>query len=160
MIDKSALQSIVAPLRVILSLNFLVSICDRFGLWGPHGVGNVAWGDWPHFLQFIAGLDRFAPSSLIPTLGIMETALEAILAVALLVGLAPRVIAWTTVILLFTFAVTMSAALGTRVAAIYGAFSALGAALLLCGISEHARVTALLRSFAARSSQQTHREAC
>lgn len=151
MIDKNALQAIIVPLRVILSLNFLVSICDRFGLWGPHGIGNVSWGDWQHFLQFIAALDKFAPSRFVPTLGFVETGLEAMLALALLIGLAPRVVAWTTVALLATFAATMSAALGTSVAAIYGAFSALGAALLLGGVTERLERATPLNSFRAAS---------
>ena len=160
MIEKNALQAILVPLRVILSLNFLVSICDRLGLWGPHGVGNVSWGDWPHFLQFIAALDKFAPSRLVPMLGIMETGLEAVLAVALLIGIAPRVVAWTTVMLLATFAAAMSAALGMSVAAIYGAFSALGGALLLGGVTEHVERAKPLKRLAARSSPQAFRDAC
>jgi hypothetical protein len=26
-------------------------VADRFGLWGPYGAKNVAWGDFAHFVE-------------------------------------------------------------------------------------------------------------
>lgn len=32
-------------LRLALGATFLTAVADRFGLWGPAGAANVAWGD-------------------------------------------------------------------------------------------------------------------
>jgi hypothetical protein len=69
----------------------------RFHLYGPHGAQGVSWGDWPHFLQFVACLNWFLPKALIPATGVVEAIIEFALAVALLVGIYERIVAWTSV---------------------------------------------------------------
>jgi len=36
-------------LRLALAAWFLTSVSDRFGLWGPSGTANVAWGSFQQF---------------------------------------------------------------------------------------------------------------
>ena len=86
MINERVLQTAKVFLRLSLSAAFLSAIGDRFGLWGRYGGKNVSWGDWAHFLQFVAYLNPFMPKALIPTIGVVETALEFTLALALLGG--------------------------------------------------------------------------
>lgn len=37
---------------------------------GPYGSKNVSWGDWTHFVQYVAVLNSFVPKSLIPGLAL------------------------------------------------------------------------------------------
>ena len=36
--------------RLALGITFLAAVTDRFGLWGPPGTRNVAWGNFDNFL--------------------------------------------------------------------------------------------------------------
>jgi hypothetical protein len=122
-------------LRLSLSAAFLSAIGDRFGLWGRYGGKNVSWGDWAHFLQFVAYLNPFMPKALIPTIGVVETVLEFTLALALLGGFYQRIVAWASAALLTSFALTMSMALGLLAPMGYGVFTAAAAALLLGAVT-------------------------
>lgn len=73
-------------LRLALGITFLVSVADRFGALGPYGAKNVSWGDWNHFVRYVAILNWFVPEALIPALSVLETTIETALGVALLVG--------------------------------------------------------------------------
>jgi uncharacterized membrane protein YphA (DoxX/SURF4 family) len=118
-------------LRLSLGITFLIAIGDRFGLLGPHGSKNVSWGDWTHFVQYVAVLNWFVPKALIPALAVLETTIELALGVALVLGIYQRVVAWSSAALLMSFALTMSIALGIIAPFSYSVFSALGGALLL-----------------------------
>jgi len=135
MTDKRVLQIGRIVLRLCLSSAFLVAIADRFGVYGGHGTKGVTWGDWTHFLQFVAYLIKIAPKAFIPAIGVLETIIEFALAVALLVGVYPRIVAWSSAALLALFAVTMSIALGIPTTLGYGVFTAVGAALLLGAVA-------------------------
>src|ERR1700693_6341665 len=63
-------------LRVALGVTFLLSIADRFDWLGVYGSKNVSWGDWSHFVQYVAQLNWFVPKSLMPGLAVFETILE------------------------------------------------------------------------------------
>jgi hypothetical protein len=118
-------------LRLSLGVTFLVAISDRFGLLGPYGSRNVSWGDWTHFVQYVAVLNWFVPKALIPGLAILETTIELALGVALVLGIYQRVAALSSAALLMSFALTMSIALGIIAPLSYSVFTALGGALLL-----------------------------
>lgn len=124
-------------LRLALSVTFLVSIADRFGWLGPPGAKNVSWGDWSHFVQYVAVLNWYLPQSLIPTLAVLETIVELGLAVALLAGRYLRDVAWGSAVLLLSFALTMSVALGVIAPLSYSVFTAAASALLLGAIADH-----------------------
>jgi hypothetical protein len=53
-------------LRLALAAGFLSAVADRFGLWGPAGAANVAWGAWQPFVDYVAKLNWFAPPQLLP----------------------------------------------------------------------------------------------
>ena len=135
MTNERILQMARIVLRFCLSAAFLAAIGDRFGLWGGYGAKNVAWGDWTHFLQFVADLNAFLPKALIPTVGAVETVIEFTLAVALLSGFHQRIVAWASAALLMSFALTMSIALGILAPLGYGVFTAAAAALLLGAVA-------------------------
>src|ERR1044071_4265663 len=53
-------------LRIALAAGFLSAVADRFGLWGPAGAANVAWGAWQAFVDYVAKLNWFAPPASTP----------------------------------------------------------------------------------------------
>jgi uncharacterized membrane protein YphA (DoxX/SURF4 family) len=122
-------------LRLALGITFLVSIGDRFGLLGPYGARNVSWGDWSHFKQYVAILNWFVPKALIPGLAGVETLIELVLGIALLLGIYQRTVAWSSAALLMSFALTMSVALGITAPLSYSVFTAAGGALLLGAVA-------------------------
>jgi putative oxidoreductase len=121
--------------RVALASAFLVAVADRLGLLGPYGSRNVSWGDWKHFEGYVAVLNWFVPKALIPSLSTLETVIETGLGLGLLVGCYPRIVAWSSAVLLCSFALTMSIAQGILAPLGYGVFTAVGAALLLGAIA-------------------------
>ena len=122
-------------LRMALAITFIVAIADRFGWLGQYGSKNVSWGDWRHFVQYVAILNWFVPKVLISGLAVLETIVESGLAVALLLGIYPRIVAWSSAVLLLSFALTMSIALGIVAPLSYSVFTAVGAALLLGAVA-------------------------
>lgn len=135
MTNERVLQIAKILLRLALSAGFLSAIVDRFGLYGPPGASGVSWGDWTHFVQYVAFLNWFAPKALIPALATIETIIEFSLAVALLTGLYERIVAWASAALLTSFALTMTIAHGIKAPLGYGVFTAVAAALLLGAVA-------------------------
>lgn len=127
-------------LRVALASAFLAAVADRLGFLGPYGSRNVSWGDWKHFEEYVAVLNWFVPKALIPALSATETVVETILGLGLLIGIYPRIFAWGSAVLLCSFALTMSIALGILAPLGYGVFTAVGAALLLGAVAPARRV--------------------
>jgi len=123
-------------LRLALSASFLVAIADRFGWLGAYGSRNVSWGDWSHFVQYVAILNWFVPKGVIPALALVETIIELGLGIALLLGIYQRVVAWSSAALLLSFALTMTIALGIVAPLSYSVFTALAGALLLGTVAE------------------------
>lgn len=121
-------------LRVALALAFLSAVADRFGLWGPPGSPNVGWGDFDSFLKYTGLLLWFLPAIVIPACGWIATVLEVILAIGLLSGYRLRWFALASALLLLTFAVTMTLALGGEPAFSYSVWTAAASALLLASI--------------------------
>jgi hypothetical protein len=133
--NERVLQIARVFLRLALGIAFLVAIGDRVGWLGPYGSKNVSWGDWTHFVQYVAVLNPFVPKSLIPGLAVLETVIELGLGIALLLGINQRVVAWSSAALLMSFALTMSIALGITASLSYSVFTAFGAALLLGAVA-------------------------
>jgi putative oxidoreductase len=106
----------VAPLilRWALAVTILSAVADRFGIWGPPGATNVAWGDWPHFVAYTAKVNRFLPGVFAPALAVTATGAEGLLGVALILGVFPRPVAWASAALLGLFAVAMTLSFGIK----------------------------------------------
>jgi uncharacterized membrane protein YphA (DoxX/SURF4 family) len=135
MTNERIVQITRVALRVALATAFLAAVADRLGFLGPYGSRNVSWGDWKHFEDYVAVLNWFVPKALIPALSILETVIETGLGLGLLVGIYPRIVAWSSAALLSSFALTMAMALGILAPLAYGVFTAGGAALLLGAIA-------------------------
>ena len=118
-------------LRVALAAGFLSAVADRFGLWGPAGAANVAWGAWQPFVDYVAKLNWFAPPAFIPILAWTSTVAEVVLAIGLLIGWQLRWFALAAGLLLLSFAITMTLALGVKAPLDFSVFAAAGGAFLL-----------------------------
>jgi uncharacterized membrane protein YphA (DoxX/SURF4 family) len=122
-------------LRVALALSFLSAVADRFGLWGPPGAPNVAWGTFNSFIEYTALLLWFLPAGLVTIAGWVATILEVVLAIGLLSGFYLRWFALASAALLMLFALSMAVALGIEPAFSYSVWTASAAAFLLACIA-------------------------
>ncbi len=122
-------------LRLGLAAGFLSTVADRFGLWGSPGTPNVAWGEWSAFVDYVATLNWFAPAPLIPALAWAATLAETLFALGLLVGWRLRWFALASGLLLSSFALTMTIALGVKAPLDFSVFAAAAGALLLAAIT-------------------------
>jgi uncharacterized membrane protein YphA (DoxX/SURF4 family) len=118
-------------LRLALGISFLSAVADRFGLWGVYGHSNVAWGNYARFVDYTAKLNWFLPAAMIPALAIMATAAETLFGLLLVLGWKTRITTLLSGVLLITFALTMTMALGVKAPLNLSVFSAAGGALLL-----------------------------
>lgn len=118
-------------LRLALAATFLMAVGDRFGLWGPPGAPNVAWGDFQNFLAYTAILNPYLPASWIPLVGWTATVAEVVLGLALIVGFRTRVTALLSGVLLLLFAIGMTVGLGIGAPLSYSVFTASAGAFLL-----------------------------
>lgn len=117
--------------RFALSSAFLAAVADRFGLWGPSGNPNVAWGDFHHFLLYTAKVTAYLPSSMVPAAAWFATIAELVFGLGLLTWRFTRFFAVGSGALLLIFAVSMSLSTGIKSALAYSVFSASAAAFLL-----------------------------
>jgi uncharacterized membrane protein YphA (DoxX/SURF4 family) len=92
-------------------------------------------------------LNWFVPKALIPALAALETVIEFALGAALLAGLYPRIVAWSSAALLTSFAITMSASLGVIAPISYSVFTAAASALLLGAVTSPRRTQGSVKSF-------------
>jgi uncharacterized membrane protein YphA (DoxX/SURF4 family) len=118
-------------LRLALGISFLSAVADRFGLWGVYGQPNVSWGNFARFVDYTAELNWFLPAAMIPALAVIATAAETLLGLLLVLGWKTRTTALLSGVLLTTFALTMTVALGVKAPLNFSVFSAAGGALLL-----------------------------
>src|SRR3954447_24264190 len=118
-------------MRMALAAGFLSAVADRFGLWGPIGTPGVSWGGFAKFLDYTATLLPFLPTKLVAVAGWAATAAETLLGVALLAGVRVRLAALASGVLLLTFAVAMTTALGPEAPLSYSVWTAAAGAFLL-----------------------------
>jgi uncharacterized membrane protein YphA (DoxX/SURF4 family) len=123
-------------LRLALGITFLSAVADRFGLWGAYGQPNVAWGNYGRFVEYTVKLNWFLPAAIIPALAAIATVAETLFGLLLLLGWKTRVTSLLSGLLLISFALTMTMALGVKAPLNFSVFSAAGGALLL-GVCEN-----------------------
>ena len=118
-------------LRLALGIAFLSAVADRFGLWGPPGGHNVAWGSFTSFTQYTAKVNPWAPTPFVPMIAWAATVAETILGLALLGGIYAEPAAWASGVLLSLFAIGMSIGTGVKSALDASVFSAAAGAFAL-----------------------------
>jgi len=124
-------------LHLALGLSFLSAVADRFGYWGAFGQRNVAWGDFARFTAYTAKLSWFMPSAVIPVLAWASTCAEILLGLALILGAFTQIAALLSGLLLLSFAICMTLALGVEAPLSFSVFSASAGAFLLATCGEY-----------------------
>ena len=125
-------------LRFALAAGFLSAVADRFGLWGAPGSPQVAWGNFANFQGYVGLLNSFAPAALIPALAWIATIAEVVLALLLIVGYKLKWVSLLSGLMLTTFFVTMTFALGVKSPLDYSVFTCAAAAFYLYATTRHA----------------------
>lgn len=123
--------------RIALAASFLSAVADRFGLWGAAGMGEVAWGNFPAFVEYTGMLLWFLPELLVVACAWLATILEVLLAIGLLVGYRLRLVALASGLLLLSFAIGMTFGTGPEGPLSYSVWTAAAAAFL---VATHAAV--------------------
>ena len=118
-------------LRLALGVGFLSAVGDRFGLFGPPGTPNIAWGNFARFTQYTAELNPWAPAAFVPALAWAATAAELVFGLALLAGFYTREVALASGVLLLVFAFGMSIGPGVKSALNASVFAAAAGAFAL-----------------------------
>jgi uncharacterized membrane protein YphA (DoxX/SURF4 family) len=118
-------------LRLALGLTFLYAIADRFGLLGAPGAPNVSWGNFSRFTAYVQTLNWYVPHLFVPALAWLETLVETLLGIALVLGVLLRPAAFVSGLLLLSFALSMSVASGIGAALAASVFTASAAAFML-----------------------------
>jgi uncharacterized membrane protein YphA (DoxX/SURF4 family) len=118
-------------LRMGLGVGFLSAVADRLGLWGPSGQPNVEWGNFSSFLEYTHTLNWYLPAASILPLGVIATGAEIIIGLLLLVGWHTRAAALMSGLLLLTFGVAMTLALGIKAPLNFAVLTGIGGSLLL-----------------------------
>jgi len=124
-------------LRWGLGLGFLSAVADRLGLWGPFGQPNVEWGNFSRFLEYTHLLNWYLPAGMIPSLGVIATSAETLFGLLLLVGWHTRIAALSSGLLLLTFALAMTLALGIKAPLNFAVFTGVGGALVLASYERY-----------------------
>jgi|SRR5579864_8217504 len=123
-------------LRLTIGITFLSSVADRFGLWGPPGARGVSWGNFAHFAAFTGQLNWFLPASAVSFLAWVDTLLEGIVGVTLIIGVKLRVFAIVGGVLLLLYALTMTFALGAEAPLDYSVWSASAGAFAIAVLAK------------------------
>jgi uncharacterized membrane protein YphA (DoxX/SURF4 family) len=106
-------------------------VADRLGLWGAYGQPNVEWGNFSRFLEYTHTLNWYLPAGMILPLGVIATGAEILFGLLLLVGWRTRTAATLSALLLLTFGVSMTLALGIKAPLNFAVLTGIGGALLL-----------------------------
>ncbi len=120
--------------RVAVAVGFLSAVADRFGLWGPSGAPDVAWGNFDAFLAYAGKLNPWAPPGLIPAVAWTATVAETLLGTLLLIGWRVRWAGLLSGLLLLSFALGMTAASGIKSPLDSSVFAAAGAGFALVAL--------------------------
>jgi uncharacterized membrane protein YphA (DoxX/SURF4 family) len=124
-------------LRIGLGVGFLSAVADRLGLWGAFGQPNVEWGNFSRFLEYTHTLNWYLPAGMIPTLGVLATGAEILFGVLLFFGWRTRVAALLSGLLLLTFGVAMTIALGVKAPLNFAVLTGVGGAFLLANCESY-----------------------
>ncbi|MGV0812084.1 hypothetical protein ABQF34_09005 [Mycolicibacterium boenickei] len=117
--------------RLALAAAFLSAVADRFGLWGPAGTPNVAWGNFESFTAYAHVLAPYLSGALLDLVAWGATIVEIILGVALLLGIALRWVSFASAATLIAFGISMFFFAGFETPFSASVFTAAAAALLL-----------------------------
>jgi uncharacterized membrane protein YphA (DoxX/SURF4 family) len=115
-------------LRVALAAGFLSAVAARLNLWGKKASLAEAWSG---FVTYTGEVNSFLPKSIVPSIAVLASILEAVLAILLLIGYKTNYAALGAGILLLLFALAMTYSYGIKEPFDYSVFAASAGAFLL-----------------------------
>jgi len=118
-------------LRIGLGVGFLSAVADRLGMWGAFGQPNVEWGNFSRFLEYTHTLNWYLPAGMTLPLGVIATGAEILFGLLLIIGWRTQAAALLRALLLLTFGVAMTLALGIKAPLNFAVLTGIGGALLL-----------------------------
>ena len=105
-VTEGRIRWITGGLRIVIGLEFILSVADRFGLLGSPGHG-VSWGDFSHFVAYTRQVNAFLPATFAAPLAVAATVCETTLGMALILGIRPFVSTRCATALLCLFGTAM-----------------------------------------------------
>ncbi|WP_166922233.1 DoxX family membrane protein [Flavobacterium poyangense] len=118
-------------LRIALATGFLSAVSSRLGLLGEYSSG------WENFLLYAEKVNSFAPKSSIPTIALLATFSETLLAILLVLGYKTRFASAAACLLTFMFALAMTYSFGIKEPLDYSVFVFSMAAFLLSTVENY-----------------------
>ena len=94
--------------RLLMAIEFLLSVGDRFGVFGPAGSPGVSWGNFANFVAYTEQVNAFLPAEFAPVLAVLATIAEIVLGTTLLVGLRTRLAALGASVLTLFYGIAMT----------------------------------------------------
>jgi uncharacterized membrane protein YphA (DoxX/SURF4 family) len=117
--------------RILLGALFAGSVADRFGLLGAPGAEGVSWGSYSAFVDYTRSLVPQAVDWSVPTLAAVATALETLIAIGLILGIAAKLTARVATAVLIAFAAAMWTSVGFGEMCSYGVLVVAGGTAIL-----------------------------
>ncbi|MFD4460826.1 hypothetical protein [Nocardia sp. NPDC058480] len=124
-------RALVVVTRVALGVLFAGSVADRFGMFGAPGSAGVSWGSYAEFVDYTRTLLPAFAADAAPIAAGAATVAEAVLGVALIFAVRPRITAAAAAALFTIFAVAMATSIGLAATADYAVPVMIGGALLV-----------------------------
>lgn len=117
---------------VLLGLDLLGAVADRFGAFGPPGGSGVSWGSWDAFVDYTARLlPGGLPRPLVTGASVLATVVEVVLGVLLVAGVQRRWVGKGAAGLLTVYLLAMAPTVGLEAVATYAVPLLIGGALLV-----------------------------
>lgn len=114
-------------LRIALAVTMLSAVADRFGFWG----NSAVWGNWTAFEDYTRTLTFFLPNILSKIGAYFATFCEIVFSILLLIGFKTKLIAYATTLLLLSFGLAITIAVGVKAPLDYSVWTSATAAFLL-----------------------------
>ncbi|MDQ3579792.1 MAG: hypothetical protein M3443_19795 [Actinomycetota bacterium] len=121
--------------QALMAADFLLAVADRFGAFGSPGTPGVSWGNFAQFIDYTRSISPFLPDGLAPTLAVLATIAEVVLAVALLLGVRLQLAAVGAALLLVAYGMSMAVSLPAAEHFGYSVFLLAAAMLSLASLS-------------------------
>lgn len=121
-----------AAFRILLGLELIGSVADRFGLFGGPGTDGVSWGSFAAFVDYVRELLPSWVDPAAPVFAVCATVAELSLGALLIAGMFRAVVTGLAAVLLGSFALAMLSSVGLDQTAAYAVVAQSLALALLC----------------------------
>ncbi|MGW4774099.1 hypothetical protein ACWEO2_39425 [Nocardia sp. NPDC004278] len=149
-VSAARFVAIDTAVRILLGALFAGSVADRFGLLGAPGTKDVSWGSYSAFVDYTRTLVPQALDWSVPTLAAVATALETLIAIGLILGIAAKSTARLATAVLIAFAAAMWTSVGFDEMSSYGVLVVAGGTAILGTCDTALRLDQLLRRLPSR----------